>query len=133
MFYSCLSRLCDLCPVKLLQLYLARAENKETSSEFIFRPITSSKSNKKLVSVNKHISYSTYRESFKKSFRGIVEDINQYSTQSGRSGGATIAANAGVGERHFQRHGRWKTEKAKNMYIKDSVESRLMVSSKLGL
>ena len=123
----------DLCPVNLLKLYFTRAEIKETSSEFIFRPITSSKSNKKLVSVNKHISYSTYRESFKKSFSGIVEDINQYSTQSGRSGGATIAANAGVGERHFQRHGRWKTEKAKNMYVKDSVESRLMVSSILGL
>ena len=119
----------DLCPVRLLQSYLVRAEIQDSSSEYIFRPITSSKNHKKLVSVDKHISYSTYRESFKGSFKNIVTDIQKYS----RSGGATIATNLGVNDRIFQRHGRWKTKKAKNMYVKDSIASKLNVSKNLGL
>lgn len=123
----------DLCPVKLLQLYLSKAEIPDNSKEYIFRPISSSKKHKKLVSSDKHISYSTYRESFKASFKDIVPDISKYSTHSTRSGGASIAANSGVKERIFQRHGRWKTKTAKDMYVKDSVSSRLSVSKSLGL
>ena len=123
----------DLCPVRLLQSYLVRAEIQDSSSEFIFRPITSSKNHKKLVSVDKHISYSTYRESFKGSFKNIVTDNQKYSTHSSRSGGATIAANLGVNDRIFQRNGRWKTKKAKNMYVKDSIASKFNVSENLGL
>lgn len=76
----------DLCPVKLLMLYLSKAEIPDNSKEYIFRPISSSKKQKKLVSTDKHISYSTYRESFKASFKGIVPDISKYSTHSARSG-----------------------------------------------
>ena len=60
------------------------------------RPISSSKKQKKLVSSDRHISYSTYRESFKASFKGIVPDISKYSNHSTRSGGATIAANSAL-------------------------------------
>ena len=86
-----------------------------------------------IVSVNKPISYSTYRQSFKKSFRDIVPDITNFSTHSARSGGATSAANPGIPERHFQRHGRWASVSAKNTYIKDSLASRLDVSKSLSL
>jgi len=48
-------------------------------------------------------------------------------------GGATAAANAGVPNRLFKRHGQWKSENVKDGYIKDSIESRLQVSKKLGL
>ena len=72
----------DLCPVKLLQLYLSKAEISDNSKEYIFRPISSSKKLKKFVSSDKHISYSTYRESFKASFKDIVPDISKYSTHS---------------------------------------------------
>ena len=67
----------DLCPVRLLQSYLVQAESQDSSSEYIFRPITSSKNHKKVVSVDMHISYSTYRESFKGSFKNIVTDIQK--------------------------------------------------------
>ena len=40
------------------------------------------------------ISYTTYKESFKSYFNGIVADIAIYSTQSGRWVDATIAANS---------------------------------------
>ena len=61
------------------------------SDEYIFWP----------VSVNKPISYPTYRQSFKKSFRDIVPDITNFSTHSARSGGATSAANSGIPQRNF--------------------------------
>jgi len=50
-----------------------------------------------------------------------------------RAGDATAAANAKVPDRLFKRHGRWRSESAKDGYVKDSVESRLQVSQRLGL
>ena len=44
--------------------------------------------------------------------------------KGGRS--ASVAANAGVSDRLFKRHGRWwKTDQAKDGYIKDKLESLL--------
>jgi len=48
-------------------------------------------------------------------------------------GGATAAANAGVPDRLFKCHGRWRSENAKDGYVKDSVENKLQVSKNLGL
>ena len=84
----------SLCPVTLLKLYMNSSHFSLDSDEYIFRPISASNSCKRLVSVNKPISYSTYRQSFKKSFRDIVPDITNFSTHSARSGGATSAANS---------------------------------------
>lgn len=121
----------EISPTELLRSYLSKAGILDNSNEYIFRPIYASKKQKKLVSTNKHISYSTYRESFKTSFKEIVPEIANYSTHSSRSGGATLAANSDVKERVFQRHGRWKTKKAKNMYVKDSLKAKLDVSKAL--
>ena len=45
-----------------------------------------------------------------------------------RAGAASAAANAGVSDRLFKRHGRWRTDQAKDGYIKASLESLLSVS-----
>ena len=47
--------------------------------------------------------------------------------------GATKAANSGVGEPVFQRHGPWKSVLAKDGYVKDNITSRISVSKSLGL
>ena len=47
-----------------------------------------------------------------------------------RSGGATAAANANVPDHIFKRHGRWKSENAKDGY---GLENQLEVSRKIGL
>jgi hypothetical protein len=60
-------------------------------------------------------------------------DPTLFSMHSLRAGGATAAANAGVEDRLFKRHGRWKSETAKDGYVKDSVERRLEVSKQLGI
>ena len=44
-----------------------------------------------------------------------------------RAGGASAAANAGVSDWLFKSHGRWKTDQAKDGYIKDNSESLLLV------
>ena len=98
------------------------------STYYVFRCL-----HKRLVPVNKPISYSAYRYSFKKSFSDIVSDIAKFSTHSTRSEGATSAVTSGASERNIQRHGRWASVEAKNIYVKDSLASRLEVSKSLSL
>ena len=57
----------------------------------------------------------------------------KFGLHSLRSGGATAAANAKVPDWIFKRHGRWRSENAKDRYIKDNLESRLEVTRKIGL
>ena len=67
-------------------------------------------------------------------FKDIVPDISAISTHSLRSGGATAAANAGVPDRLFKRHGRWASESAKDGYVQDFLSFyRLSVSKALGI
>ena len=56
-----------------------------------------------------------------------------YGMHSLRSGGATLAANNGISDRMFKRHGRWKSETAKDGYVKDTLGDRLAVTKGLDL
>ena len=123
----------NVCPVFLLKEYLKKLDNSPDSSEFIFRPLVKTKSSYKLVNVDKHISYATFRGQLTKSLQSIVPDPSVYGTHSFRSGGASRAANSRVSDRVFQRHGRWKSVAAKDSYVKDDMSSRLAVSKSLGL
>ena len=58
---------------------------------------------------------------------------SDFGLHSLRAGGATAAANAGVPDHLFKHHGRWKSENAKDGYVKDDAASRLGVSKSLGL
>ena len=82
---------------------------------------------------SKGLSYSRLRELVLEAFKDIVPDISAIGTHSLRSGGATAAANAGVPDRLFKRHGRWASESAKDGYVQDSLSSRLSVSKALGI
>ena len=54
--------------------------------------------------------------------------ILMYGVHSLQAGGATAAANAGVPDHAFKRHGHWRSESAKDGYIKDTLDYRLDVS-----
>ena len=123
----------NLCPVRVLQAYMSSANIPLRSSDYLFRPISASKKSKCLVSPNKPLSDSTYREAFKAYFKSIVPDISKFSTHSCRSGGATSAIQSGASDRTVQRHGRWRVSASKDRYVKDSAEDRLKVSKSLGL
>ena len=120
-------------PVFLLKEYLKKLDISPDSSEFIFRPLVKAKSSYKLVQVDKHISYSTLQGQLTKSLQSIVLDPSVFGTHSFQSGGASRAANSGVSDRVFQRHGRWKSVAGKDGYVKDDMSSRLVVSKSLGL
>jgi len=66
-------------------------------------------------------------------FKYVVPDISAIGTHSLRSGGATVAANAGVPDPLFKRHGRWASESAKDGYVQDYLSVRLSVSKALGI
>jgi hypothetical protein len=57
--------------------------------------------------------------------------LKKYALHSLRSGGATTAANLGISDRLFKKHGRWRSETAKDEYIKDSLKDRLIVSENI--
>lgn len=55
-------------------------------------------------------------------------DPVSFGMHSLRAGGAMAAANAGVPNRLFKRHGCWRSESAKDGYVKESVDRWLAVS-----
>ena len=63
----------------------------------------------------------------------LVADVSVFGLHSLRARGVTAAANAGIQDRLLKRHGRWKSELAKDGYVKDNVESLASVSKALGL
>ena len=71
------------------------------------------------------------------SFKGKLHELGYppdcFSAHSLRSGGAIAAAIAGVSDRLFKRHGRWRSEELKNGYVEDSLDKRLEVTQHLGL
>ena len=125
----------NLCPVAMLERYMAMASvSAGESNSFLSRRITQTKNGSKLRE-NGGLSYTTIREAVLAKLEAIGLDKCQYGLHSLRAGGggASVAANAGVPDRMFKRHGRWHSENAKDGYIKDSLDSRLQVSKKIGL
>ncbi|KAK6165001.1 hypothetical protein SNE40_023749 [Patella caerulea] len=124
--------LTDLCPVKITEKYFTLAGFDVDSDEFIFRKLSKCK-NGYHFRCNKPLSYTRMRELFIEAFKPFVDDISSYGLHSLRSGGATACANLGINDRLFKRHGRWKSEFAKDGYIKDNLSERLIVSQNLGI
>jgi hypothetical protein len=52
-----------------------------------------------------------------------------------RSGGATSAAKYGIPDKLFKGHGRWRSDKTKDGYVKDDLVQRMLVhvSQNLGI
>ena len=73
------------------------------------------------------------RELFLGKLSELGLDLKQFGLHTLRAGGATAAAKAGVPDRLFKRHGRWKPESAKDGYVEDSVAARMAVSKSLDL
>ena len=48
-----------------------------------------------------------------------------------RAGGASLAANKGIPDRLFKRHGRWKSDRATDGYVKDNLKMLLSLSKNL--
>ena len=98
----------------------------------LLRPICKTAKTEKLREPG-DISYSCLRELFRKKLRELNYDPDKFGLHSLRAGGTMAAANNGVSDRLFKRHGRWRSDSAKDGYVEDSVKQRLTVSQKIGL
>ena len=100
----------------------------------MFRSIHRNKSGvAELRSADLPMSYSRTREVVLQKIEEIGLDKSLFGLHSLRAGAATESANRGTKDCLFKRYGRWKSETAKDGYIKDSKAARLSVSQNLGL
>ena len=63
------------------------------------------------------LSYTRCLDLFKEALRSVGLDPKNFGLHSLRAGGASAAANIGVPDRLFKKHGRWRSETAKDGYI----------------
>jgi len=127
------------CPYSLLIRYASAAgiTLNGSSNEFLFRNVIFRKSQKSYLLGTRRLSYTRARELVKEALQSLGLDSSKYGLHSFRSGGATslaksLAKNPSK-ERLIKLQGRWKSDHAKNMYIEDTLEDRLLASSSLGL
>ena len=125
----------ELCPLTILQKYLNLVKINKDSDEYVFRSITSHRDPRKRTLRHKNVplSYTRAREIFLEVISKVKLDKAEFSLHSLRAGGASAAANAGVKDRLFKRHGRWRSDKAKDGYIDDDLNALLSVSKMLGV
>lgn len=122
----------ELCPVAMLSRYIGLANITGDPDKFLFRGLVNTNSGARL-RAGGSLSYTRVRELVLEKLARLGLDKSKFGLHSLRSGGASAAANAGVPDRWFKRHGRWRSENAKDGYVKDKLDSRLEVSRNLGL
>lgn len=121
------------CPVAMLKKYFELGKLDISSEQRLFRAVCKTKRGESLRATGS-LSYTRMRELVRGKIQELGYDERVFGMHSFRAGGATAAANnPSIPERHFKRHGRWRSEGAKDGYIKDSEESRLNVSKGLGM
>ena len=121
------------CPVSALLKYIRLCNIVLTSDHYLFKPMFRTKRKCGVISKNKRLSYTRTKETVKNRLKNVTHNRN-IGLHSLRAGGATAAANSSVvSERCWKRHGRWKSDSAKDGYIDDSLKKRLKVSECLGL
>ena len=80
-----------------------------SSTLSLFRGITRTKQGERL-RASGSLSYTRMRELFLAKLKDLGVDSSKFGLHSLRVGGASAAANAGVADRLFKRHGRWRSE-----------------------
>ena len=115
------------CPVQIVERFLRVANHSEGSP--LFRRVLHTKRGVRLR--KEAMSYSRAKELIKKELEKEGLDPTKFEIHSLRSGGASAAAALGVPDRLFQRHGGWRSEKARNNYVKESLKSLLLVTKSI--
>jgi hypothetical protein len=119
------------CPVKLVEDLLREGQYAAFGPGGLIRSTSISPSKQTLR--DSQPSYTTVLHWFKDAASRLGLDPAAYGTHSGRRGGATRAANVDVPDRLFKEHGAWRSERVKDGYVVSSLQSRLSVTSCLGL
>ena len=102
----------------------------------MFRPLVFHRSNSRYSLRDAIISYTSCREILRNSLKLLGFNPDDYGLHSLRSGRITsVIRNScnSVSERLLKIHDRWKTDAAKDMCVKESLDNRLQVTKFLGL
>ncbi|CAC5425100.1 unnamed protein product [Mytilus coruscus] len=107
----------NLCPVKWLLKYLQLANIEVDSDQYIFRALCYLKTRgiHKLCSKNSQLLYTMAREILLEAFESVGLDKSKFGLHSLRSGGASTAANFCISERFLKAHGRWASDRSKDV------------------
>ena len=125
----------DTCPVVMCEKYLLKADIALDSDDFIFRSLSffKSKDTYRLCKINKPLSYTRARELLLEVLTQAGLEQTKFGLHSHRSGGVSEAAHNRIPERLLKAHGRWKSDIAKDGYIKENMRNRLSVSKNLNI
>lgn len=116
------------CPYSILQWYVDTAKLQLSSTHPLFSQLQYVKATKSCKLRGGVLSYTRTREIVLQALTSLGYEKEKFGL---RSGDATLAANSGISDRLFKRHGRWKSETAKDGYVKDSLDALLSVSQSL--
>jgi hypothetical protein len=121
----------SFCPVKLVEDLLREGNYAAFGPGGLIRSTTSSPFKQTLR--DRQPSYSTVLSWFKDAASCLGLDPGAFETHLDRRGGATRAANVDVPDRLFKEHGAWRSERVKDGYVVDALQSRLTVTANFGL
>ena len=124
------------CPVRLLLRYMGAANIDCENDLPLFRQLAFHKNNNTYTLRTSSLSYTSCREMFKDALKSLGYNPKEYGLHSLRSGGITEVvqnSNNTISERLLKLHGRWKTDRAKDMYVQESISNRLKVTRSLSL
>ncbi len=119
------------CPVALAERFFEAMGDPLNCQLPLIRRLT--KSSRGLSPSIHPLSYTRTREIVLDCLKPFVPNISSFGLHSLRSGGASAACNAHVPALLISRHGRWKTEKARNAYLKPDSLLKLLPSQSLGI
>ena len=115
------------CPVAVVEKFLKQGGHKQGSK--VFQRILHTKNGFKIR--DQPMTYSCANQLLKAEIKKEGLDVKLYSMHSLRSGRASAAAALGIPDRLFQRHGGWHSEKARNNYLEESLDSLLTVTKSM--
>jgi hypothetical protein len=118
----------------MLSRYLLLANISEGSNDYIFRPISyCSKSKTYRLRKSGILSYTTAREILLSALSCIGLDKSRFCLHSY----GQVALQQQLAQEltldFSKKHGRWKSDSAKDGYVKESISNRMTVSKQLGL
>ena len=122
------------CPYTMLLRFASMAQVDLSSEQYIFGKLTfHRRTNSYSIRLGSRLSYTRTREVIGQKFKAIGLDISNFCLHSLRMGGATTAANQDVSATLIKKHGRWKSDKSKELYCREDLKHQLSVSLNLGL
>ena len=121
------------CPFDMLCRYAKMSGDSLDSTEFVFRSLYKRKNGAHALRSGSRLSYSRARELFILKFKAIGLDTKLYGLHSLRIGGASAAANNDLPDRVIKKHGRWKSEHAKDVYCREDIQHQLLVTLNIGI